>query len=338
MRENDLIKLIKEFAKELGKTPTAASFSKKYDLNVSTLISRFGSWNSILAKAGLSPNKSTKRTSEQLLLWLKIHPNAKSSEIPYGIRNGIEERFGSLSKARELAGLSIIDWRVSAKRGKRVIKKKVGRPVEYTNEIIINGLQTLATKLGRPPRMKDITKAKCGFPISAVLTRFNTFNKALQAAFLPPVYSHYEFKKLINELENILVNIKFETKDTPKYYNLDINGERFTFVYDNCAEYVVLKRSDITSNLIAKLFSKIQHNNLKIYYLVDDSLFDDKTVTIKCIMDYVNSIDDIISNKIVDIRLKYDEINRKYIYNKVQQKTVKEDSYNIFEEKGSSQG
>jgi len=336
MKENELIQLVKDFAKELSKTPTIASFSKKYNLNSSTIIKNFGSWNIILTKAGLNLNKSNKRTDKQLLLWIKTHPNAKYSEIPYGIRNGIDEKFGSISKAREQAGLAILDWRKLAKRKKRNVKNKAGRPIEFTTEIIVTGLQELANKLGRPPRMKDITKAKCGFPISAVLTRFSSFNEALQAAFLPPVYSHHEFKKLTKELENILVNIKFETKDLPKYYNLDINGERFTFIYDKYVESVFLKRSDLTIERLSNLISKLDGKSLKIYYLVDDSLFDDKTIVMKCIMDYVDCIDKAISDKIVDVRLKYDEINRKYIYNKIV-KNVDDSEHNIFEEKGSSQ-
>ncbi len=339
MRENELISLVKAFAKEIGKTPTLASFSKHHNIKSSSIIARFGSWNSILTKAGLVLNKANKRTSDQLILWLKIHPNAKYKDIPFGIRNGIEEKFGSLSKAREKAGLKITDWRASAKRSHRVISDKVGRPIEYTKAIIIEGLQQLATKLGRPPRMKDITKSKCGFPITAVLSRFGSFNDALQAAFLPPVYSHYEFKKLAKELDGILINIKLQTKDIPKYYNLDINGEHFTFVYDNLAEYVVLKRSDITADLISILKEKINDKKLKIYYLVDDSLFEDKEITIKCLMDYANNIDKVISDKILEVRLRYDEINRKYIFNKDLFKTAKneEDNYKPFEEKGSSQ-
>ena len=235
MKEKDIINLLKDYAVKHNKVPTAVAFSKEYDLFASIIIRRFGSWNSLIEKAGLKPNKSTKRSKEQLLLWLKIHPNAKYSEIPYGIRGALEELFGSISNAREAAGLAIIDWRGLSKT-KKAYSENTGRPLEYTKEIIIKGLQNLANKLNRPPRMKEINKKSCGFTVNVLLSRFDSFNNALKEAGLPLMYSHNEQEKILKTLETLMVNIKISLNDIPKYYNLD----KASFIYNDRLEFVKL--------------------------------------------------------------------------------------------------
>jgi len=119
MREVDIINLLKDYAAKYGKTPTAAAFCKEYNLFASAIIRRYNcTWNSLIEKAGLKPNKATKRSKEQLLLWLKTHPNCKYNQIDFGIRGALEELFGSISNAREAAGLAIIDWRGLSKTKK----------------------------------------------------------------------------------------------------------------------------------------------------------------------------------------------------------------------------
>jgi len=277
VNEENLIQLIKDFYNEHKKVPTISAFALTNKLYPSSIIRQFGSWNILLSKAGLKQNKISKRTDNQLLLWLKTHPNAKYTDIPAGIRCAIENRFNSITEARKLAGLTIVDWRTSSKKNNRK-NPNAGRPIEYSEQTIIDGLRNLATSLGRPPRMKDIKKNTCGFPITAVLSRFKTFNNALQIAQLPPVYSYHEFNKLENELEKLMINIKISLNDIPKFYSLELDGFKPKFIYDNRWEEIKLTRNDISSSIITLLKYKEKCKNLIVYYLVDDSLYENDNI------------------------------------------------------------
>jgi hypothetical protein len=308
MKEQYIISLIKDYAIKYGKAPTAASFSKEYNIFASAIIRRFNiSWNNLLLKADLKVNKASKRSKEDLLAWLKSHPDTKYSQVPTGIRGALEEYFGSISNAREAAGLSITDWRGLSKT-KKTYSENTGRPLEYSKEIIIDGLQELANKLNRPPKMKDINKQSCGFTVNVLLSRFDSFNNALKAAGLPLVYSYHEENKLLLGLQTLIINIKISLNDIPTYYEIDYNKP--TFIYSDRIEFVKLTRSEIESD-----HSLIKYKEkINVLYLVDDSLYENSKITMICVFDFIEKLDDeILINKIKELRLKYDEINRKYI-------------------------
>lgn len=307
---NEITKLIKDFANASGKTPTISEFSELHNLHAATIIRKFGSWNNLLLKSGLKPNKSAKRSEKQLLMWLKSHPNAKYSEIPYGIRSGLIDKFGSIGKSRLAAGLSITDWRSYSKRGNRKKSSNAGRPIEYTKEAIVLGLQHLAKKLGRPPKMKEITKESCGFPFTAIISRFNSFNEALKAAYLPPSYSYQEYNKLNKDLNTIMLNIKINIGDIPSFYQIEVDGIKPTFIYEDRYEEVYLTRSEI-ANDVSKLLKN--NKNTIIWYLVDDSLYENSNFEIKNIMDLSDKLSERLKDLLMELRLRYDEINRKYI-------------------------
>jgi hypothetical protein len=304
---NEITRLISEFSSLVGKTPTISEFSDAFNMHPATIIRKFGPWNNLLLKAGLKPNKSNKRSKEQLLMWLKAHPNTKYNEIPTGIRSGLIYNFGSIGKARIAANLPISDWRSFSKRIPKKSSKNTGRPIEYSKEKIICGLQKLAKKLGRPPKIKDISKENCGFPFTAILSRFDSFNNALKAANLPPSYSYQEYKKLNNELLTIMMNIKININDVPIFYNIKVNEKQHTFVYKDRVEDVFLTRSDILENEY-----KILKNTI-VWYLVDDSLYENEKFKIKNIMDLSNDISKELKSLLYNLRVRYDEINRKYI-------------------------
>ncbi len=314
--EAEIINLIKSFALESGKAPTIQAFAEKYSVFASSIIRKFGSWNKLLKKAGLCPNKSDKRSDEQLIGWLKTHPDARYYEIPFGIRNRLEKTYNSISQARKIAGLRITDWRSSTKRRNYTKPTNAGRPIEFTEEKIVEALRGLAIRFGRPPRIRDITKKNCGFTPSAVLSRFGSLNAALQAASLPIIYSHQEQNKITKELEILMLNIKIATQDVPSLFNIEINKLKPTFVYHNRCEAIILKRSDIFSNIDLLLKHKKAFGEIVVWFLVDDSLKDDKQISTICIMDLVDDvrkINPLLADNIIKLRIQFDEISRKYV-------------------------
>lgn len=312
MDEHNIIELIKDHAKEFGKVPTISGFASKHNTHASAIIKKFGSWNNLLLKAELKPNKSSKRTSEQLVGWVKSHPNARYSDIPPGIRGALENTFGSIGKARIAADINILDWRhYIQKKSKK--NTNAGRPVEYTEEIITDGLRALAVELNRPPKLKDISKKTCGFPQSAIFNRFTSFGEALKKASLPPSYSYHENKKILKEFETIILNIKLSSNNIPEFYNVEIDCMLPTFVYGNTWEIVKLTRSEVCDSSDEIMDYNKKCNDIIVWYLVDDSLFETEKFEMKCAMDLKNKTNEFLYDKLLSLRLKYDEISRKYI-------------------------
>ena len=100
--------------------------------------------------------------------------------------------FGSWNKAVRLAGFRPIRRR----------KKRRGR----TDGYFLRRLQKLATKLGRVPSQRDMSKAK-GYPNSATYKKhFGSWNKALEAAKLigrPPTKLNIEETELLDKLAGL---------------------------------------------------------------------------------------------------------------------------------------
>lgn len=314
--EDEIIELIKTYVSENNKSPTIHVFCEKHSLSPSSVIRKFGSWNELLRKAGTKLNKAEKRTDHQLLGWLKSHPDARYNEIPLGIRNRLDKKYESISEARKAAGLLVTDWRTSTKKRNYKKPDNVGRPIEFTEEKIINSLRELAGKLGKPPKVKDITKKNCGFTITTVLSRFGSLNKALQAASLPIVYSAQEQHNLLKEFEILMVNIKIALKDIPISFSIETKKLKPTFVYEDRCEDIKLKRSDIFINPNQWIKYNETFGKTNVWYLVDDSLDEIDSVKTICIMELVKEVkktNESLAEKIIALREKYDEISRKYI-------------------------
>ncbi len=262
--------------------------------------------------------KSKKRSNEELLLWLKVHKNHRYCEIPSGIRFAIETNFGSLKKARELAGILITDYRKCPRKSKKN-NKNAGRPEVLTKDFIIEKIIELAAKLGSPPRMKEINEKSCGFSAKTVSAKFGSYNEALLQCGLFPSFSSHEFSKLRRDVITALINIKIQTNNVPKYINIKHKEDMEyipAFYYNDKWEDVKLTRSEIEKNIASLTKIKQKCNNYIIYYLVDDSLFDIVNGDIKIIniMDIISEIDDKnIIAYIKGLRDRYDEISRKYV-------------------------
>lgn len=321
--EAEIIKLIEEYANSAGETPTIKAFSDRYGFYASSIVRKYGSWNNLLKKANLKPNKADTRSTEQLLLWLKSHPDARYQEIPLGIRSRLETKYNSISEARKAAGLRVTDWRTATRRRKYIKSSNSGRPIEFTEDKIIEGLQKLAIEFGRPPRICDITKKRCGFTPAVVIARFGSLNSALQAASLPIVNSYQEQNKLIKELEILVLNAKLVLGDIPCFFNFEDDTLKPTFVYLNHCELVRLKRSDINEEEIIKY--KKTFGKVIIWYLVDDSLQDSANASIICTMDLISNLSGnkiVVAEKLMSLRKQYDELTRVYVGQPVIEKMV----------------
>jgi hypothetical protein len=116
---------------------------------------------------------------------------------------------------------------------------------------------------------------------------------------------------MVDEICVLLLNIKLELKDYPVFYNIEINNIKPVFAYDDRWEFVVLSRSAI-KNRINEFINLKNERDIIVWYLVDDSLCD-YDITMNYIMDLKSKINKTLYDKIYELRLKYDEISRKYV-------------------------
>lgn len=185
----EIIQLIQDYAKENKRTP------RRCDLSINHHACRriFGSWIEAIRAAGLTPN--VKKTDQELLQELKrvfkelgkVPTVTECQKIKLYVST-YQKRFGSWNKALELAGLPV----------------KNSRRCGMTKERYVELLKDYATKLGRVPGSNEIREA------GAIINRFGSWNKALEAAELPVIKSKKE------ELIEIIQEKARELKRIPK--------------------------------------------------------------------------------------------------------------------------
>ncbi|MEX3914329.1 hypothetical protein AB4672_21385 [Bacillus paralicheniformis] len=158
--ESDLIEILQQKAKELGRSPKAKEVKQ-----FQTIVKLFGSFNKGLEAAGLNPGRRKKYSKEQLIEVLQqkakeLSRAPKKREVKQWVT--IVKRFGSFNKGLESAGLTPEDRGV------------------YTSEELIEILQNKAKELGRPPKRSEIKQD------NTIIKCFGSFNKGLEAAELTP--------------------------------------------------------------------------------------------------------------------------------------------------------
>ncbi|THE64522.1 hypothetical protein D8Y22_12830 [Salinadaptatus halalkaliphilus] len=164
---------LREFAAELGKTPTRPEMNEDGPHSSTPYYNRWDSWNGALEAAGLEPNHEY--VSEDDLL-ADLRRIADEHGHPVRIED-VEEhgnydpstyygRFDSWFDARDQAGLEADDVRP-------------GRRVDA--DALIDAVQELALELGRPPSKAEMND-RGEYSASPYLTRWGTWEEALEVA------------------------------------------------------------------------------------------------------------------------------------------------------------
>ncbi|UNL92004.1 hypothetical protein IE382_23005 (plasmid) [Bacillus subtilis] len=177
--DEDLIKILQQKAKELGRSPKAKEVKQW-----ATIIKHFGSFNKALEAAGLTPGKVRGYTEEELIEVLQykakeLGRSPKSNEVKQF--QAIVRHFGSFNKGLEAAGLAF--------------HRERSRSNPYTIEELIKILQCRAKKLGRTPTQREVKQA------GIIQKHFGSFNKGLEAAGLPTNKKDQTEEELIEYLQ-----------------------------------------------------------------------------------------------------------------------------------------
>ncbi|MFQ6009650.1 MAG: homing endonuclease associated repeat-containing protein [Candidatus Aenigmatarchaeota archaeon] len=170
--EQELIELLQNKAKELGKTPSKREIDRDKSMpRSSTYMRKFGSWNNALEEACLEIHNYTQEKLIEVLQHkaddLGRAPTAREIETDKNMPgvNTYCKHFGSWNSALKAAGLE-------------------SKYREYSNEELIKALKEKAKELGRPPTTMEMNKDKSIPSAHTYNQRFGSFNKALKEAGL----------------------------------------------------------------------------------------------------------------------------------------------------------
>ena len=201
--KEDLIKQVREYAAELGRTPTSDEF-KSCPNTASTGVVKelFGSWNAFLEEAGLTVIRKTGQhfTKEELIAQLldlrdrlgrtptrkEFHSDANTTSSWH-----VAKLFDSWGSFVEAAGLTMYG--------------------NYTKEELLEQVRLLAEELGHTPTQKEFdtsTNTASGAYVSKVFGSYNQFLReaGLKIAHIEG-YSGTELIRQIRELSNDLGHI-----------------------------------------------------------------------------------------------------------------------------------
>lgn len=163
-----LIKILIEFSKKVGRSPSMNEFRNKSPSST-TFINYFGSWNNALKSAGLNTKiqgSEIKISSEEMIQKVKEY-YYKNNKIPQArdFPSTYCERFGRWNKLLEKA------------------KIPLGRKRDYSKEDLLKILRDYHKKYGRVPSSKEFNKPHNFYPAPTTYDKFfGSWNTAIKEA------------------------------------------------------------------------------------------------------------------------------------------------------------
>jgi len=173
----ELINILKNLSKELGRSPMMKDLIPRKDLPESTIFKdRFGSWNNALIVAGLKVQYHFRKwAKEELMYWLR----KKYEEL--GQTPGIRD----FDKDQEAPGKNTVrklfgNWTNALREAKIPIKRF------NSKEELIKAMKKLAKKLNKTPTRTDMNNAKSFPSYAPFVKKFGSYTMACLRAGLVP--------------------------------------------------------------------------------------------------------------------------------------------------------
>lgn len=180
--DEELLEILREVSKELGRTPKMTDFRKGHDNmpSAGTFVIRFGSWTAALEKAGFNDDsdgmilEALRRLASELGRTPGVRDVSKSDKTPsVGAYVG---RFGTLSAALEEAGIP----EEYAEADEAYAREQV----EQHHAKMLEALRDFAKKIGRTPSTTDAQRFGLKPCFRSYYRHFGSWEKALEAAGL----------------------------------------------------------------------------------------------------------------------------------------------------------
>lgn len=184
--EDDAIRAVRRLGEELGEPPTGDQMDAQGVYTNQTVSEYVGSWEEALLEAGFSERAVADRRkqvdSEELLAELRSlaeklgHPPRQSDIDDYSPYHHAtyNRRFGSLTEARERAGLQR--------------RKDPDHPVRIDAEQLREAIRELADGIGRPPTREELEELG-RYSMSTYYDRFESLAEAYRLAGVAPPIS-----------------------------------------------------------------------------------------------------------------------------------------------------
>lgn len=180
---DELIAILQDESKKLGKTPSISDFRSNPNLpSVDAFKAVFGSWNAAIEAAGLSVNQGHKIGDEDLLEALRRKasllghtPTRKEVDNDKDMLSSVSyaNRFGTFRRALELAGLAY---------GNRSGWKRDTKDQEELDRSMLKKLRALLDMLGRDPTRIEVDQAKDLASSTTYVRHFGSFSNAVNLA------------------------------------------------------------------------------------------------------------------------------------------------------------
>ena len=217
--DEQLTELLEEFAKKLGRVPTAEEVQACPDMpSMITYNRRFGSYAKALRAVKMKSRYKYYANQQLIKLLLGLinqlgrMPTAEEVDACPDMPSSrtYRDRFGSWDKALKAAEL----------RSKRT----------YTDQQLIESLQELAKELGHAPTYKDIRKCPCMPSDQTYTNRFGSLDRALEIAELKTDTNYWGATDC--QLIEFLQQLKKELGRTPSWEDIrDHPGMPSVIVY-----------------------------------------------------------------------------------------------------------
>jgi len=181
--DEELLEQLRDLALTLGKSPSAVDANANPNIaNVSTYMTRFGSWSKAKELAGITtPNKFGAKTDEDLIKSLAAfydkngrHPKLRECRAENGLfgPNTYKDRFGGWDKALEAAGLYNDNLRTN----------------QVSDSWLLASLSRFYAEEGLAPRHEDCNDSNRYLYLKSHMVyvrRFGGFSEALTLAGVP---------------------------------------------------------------------------------------------------------------------------------------------------------
>ncbi|MFC6723004.1 homing endonuclease associated repeat-containing protein [Halobium palmae] len=173
----ELLEALREFADEIGETPTRTQMNESGPYSSMPYYREFGSWNAALEAAGLDVNHENSISDERLVEEM-LRVEEEVGRLPrfedmeeHGEFSGHTylRRWGSWSAAKEAAGLT------SDRRTSRRLSR----------ECLVEAIDELTVELGRPPTQQEMNEVGA-YSHRAFYREWGSWAAALEAAGYEP--------------------------------------------------------------------------------------------------------------------------------------------------------
>jgi DNA-directed RNA polymerase specialized sigma subunit len=211
-----IIDELQRLAEEMGRPPKESELADEAEFTEGAVSSTFGSWSEGLEAAGLEPRTNGYTDTEVLEELQRV-----AAQIGHSPSRNEWQEHGEISAKTVRAHFG--SWN----EGLRAASLETTPQQTATEEDVLEAIQNLATKLGRPPTAQEMEQ-RGEWSVKVAQRRFGTWNTALREAGFEPLS-----KKDVPEDELVaeLARLRNELGHVPSSTEMHEHGQFTLYLY-----------------------------------------------------------------------------------------------------------